>query len=200
MRKCCDEPIRKEHSDEVWIWENEIPKHDYFLASDVAQGLDVGKNTDYSTIAIRDKQSRNDVLEFRGRVGTKELANMIKAYAERYNGAKVIVERNGLGRAVIENLQEINCPNMYRGDDGKPGWLTNVVNRSVALDFLNEALIHNEYAPRSTRFVGEMRTFTMQNGKPQALSGYHDDLVLTHSILTYCMLHARELATVGFTF
>jgi hypothetical protein len=120
-------------------------------------------------------------------VSLKAFAKTIHDEATKYNLAYVIVERNGLGLALIEELwDELEYENMWCDSKGDIGILVTVKNRDTILSVLEEGLRTSRYKINSQRTVKELQTFIItENGKMQADEGYHDDLVMSLAIGMY---------------
>jgi len=120
-------------------------------------------------------------------ISLKTFAQVIHDEATKYNLAYVVVERNGLGLALIEELwDELEYENMWTDDKGEIGILVTVKNRDTILSVLEEGLRTSRYRINSARTVGELQTFIItENGKMQADDGYHDDLVMSLAIGMY---------------
>ncbi len=50
--------------------------------------------------------------------------------------------------------------------------------RPLIINRLKEYMLDNSFTIRSSRLIAELETFIWKNGRPEALSGYNDDLVL----------------------
>ena len=63
-----------------------------------------------------------------------------------------------------------------------PGFTTSMKTRPLIVAKLEEFIRNKLITVRSTRVVNEMKTFIWKNGKPQAMKGYHDDLIMALAI------------------
>ena len=99
----------------------------------------------------------------------------------------MVVERNGLGLALIEELwDELEYENMWCDDKGDIGLLVTLKNRDTILSVLEEGLRTSKYKINSDRTVKELQTFIItETGKMEADEGYHDDLVMSLAIGMY---------------
>jgi hypothetical protein len=107
-----------------------------------------------------------------------------------------------LSRSVSQpSLKELQYPAIWMAEDGKPGWHTSEVSRAFALDNLHEMMQSETCIPRSSRFIGQARTFvTSRRGKPEAQSGSHDDLVMDKAICMASLVKQRRVYSGGFAF
>lgn len=210
--------IRKEEGDALWIYEDPVAGREYVLWADPAEGIERGTGddssldpvraansglTDFSVWGVIDRETREDVAVFCGRIGVSELARMIDVWGRHYNDALAAVERNNHGHAVLLKLEEICAyPNVYRhmdriqddgGEETRPGFPTDKSTRSTALDDLDMEMREGLYRPIDPRMKEQMKTFVVNaKGKAEAGDGYHDDLVLGRAIGGYvCRLPAN---------
>ena len=63
-----------------------------------------------------------------------------------------------------------------------PGFSTSMKTRPLIIAKLEEFIRNKLIKIYSNRSINEMRTFIWKNGKPQAMRGYNDDLVLALAI------------------
>jgi len=206
-RTSCDpnrppgKPLRTEEHGDAWVWEDAQPGEEYMLSSDVAQGITVGDNSDFSVISVNEMKTGDDVYELMVRCTPDVLARKIEEVGKRYNEATAIVERNGHGFSVLETMHERGYPKIWRDMDGHLGWKTTEQTRPYMLDKLSEALAREYYVPRSARFIGQCRTFIVnERGKPEAASGKHDDVIFSQAINYQGRSRYKDTAFQGFTF
>src|SRR5690606_13494558 len=101
--------------------------------------------------------------------------------AKRYNEARIVVERNNHGHAV---LQAIDRESRYRRvfkdpRDGRPGWYSTEVSRSAALDAFEDAHRKGIWTTDDRDPLAELLTFVVdKKGKAAAATGAHDDLTM----------------------
>jgi hypothetical protein len=170
------EPVERRRNGEVEIFLPPLAGMDYLLALDPAAGLSTG---DYSAAEVIEMETGMQCAEMQGHVGGKELAELVAGLAHEYNEALLVVERNSIGMASLEMLEEVcRYPRIYR-QNGQAGWLTTVLTRPAALGRMNAALIQEPGRFLSRRLLAECRTFVRQaDGNAAAASGAHDDLVM----------------------
>lgn len=122
-----------EYHPEGWTyWIPPVPGVDYILAADSSSGAQEGS---YSAALILDNQYRV-CATYQGRIDPNTLALTIKKMGIWYNRAKIVIERNFTGYAVLaalvggSNLDNPginlgNYPNIYRQRDFLTGKVTN---------------------------------------------------------------------------
>lgn len=170
------------------VWTKPRPGHRYLLAVDTAEGIVKGNvredpdasKGDYSTCVVYELGSGRHVATLRAHLPPWELAREVTQLARHYNGARICVERNNHGHAVLQALvREQHYPNLYVGADGKLGWLTTSASRPMALDLLEDAHRRGHFRTDDRDLLGEMLTFIVTpNGRAEAERGKYDDLVM----------------------
>ena len=95
--------------------------------------------------------------------------------------AHVVVERNGLGIPLIQELFErLEYENIWMDDKQEFGFQMTTQSREKVLSFLEESLRTSRFRINSERTVDELNTFIItESGKIEADKGYHDDLVMS---------------------
>jgi hypothetical protein len=180
-------PIRSEMHGALRIWKEPERDAKYVIAVDTSEGISgdgSADGADFTAAPILNRKTGEHVATLHGRWPTREAARLVSAVGVTYNDALIVVERNNHGWAVLDGLVgEQKYKNVYRHDDQKPGWPTNVVTRPVMLDALDDAHRQGLFKTPDTLLLGEMRTFVIApNGRPQAARGAHDDLVMGTAI------------------
>jgi hypothetical protein len=127
---------------------------------------------------------------------------MLVSKAIEWNNAMLIVENASIGWDVVTTIQEMGYPNLYyapkselvgtqidlyvtkfdRGDGMVPGFSMNQRTRPLVIEKARSFMEEKSALIRSQRLLDEWRVFIWKNGKPQALQGYNDDLVMPYSI------------------
>lgn len=195
-------PIRKDgKKDNLWIWKEPDKHKSYLVTADTA---DSGPG-DFSAAHVIDLESCEQVAEFKGHINVGDFGHFLVDLSKRYNHARLIIERNSMGIAVIqpaldrdyENLfwskknslnyiDPVNNPDVINESKSKnsvkPGFATSRKTRPLVLQKLEDYLLDDSLIINSKRTTSELYTFIWKNGKPQAMSGYHDDLVMSLSI------------------
>lgn len=116
-----------ENKEGLWIWKKPVlgrpaqykngriidqgePGHSYVIGVDTA----TGENNDYSAIEVYDITDMEQVAEYMGRVPVPQLAKMVDWVGRWYNTALVNPERTGIGAALVQDLQNLLYPNLWR--------------------------------------------------------------------------------------
>ena len=193
-----------------WIWEEYDPSCNYLMVADVARG----DGEDYSTFHIIQLETLSVIGEYHGKPNPDLFATMINQIGREFGNAMLVVENNNIGFAVLDKLIEAQYPNLYHSikstheyieqhvaetiTNSVPGFSTSMKTRPLIIAKLEEFIRNKLIKIYSTRTINEMRTFIWNNGKPQAMRGYNDDLVMALAIAcwvrdTALQANARDL-------
>ena len=193
------DPIKTEGpKDDIWIWEFPVDQRSYMVVVDTAKG----DGSDSSGIQIIDIYSGTQVAEYKGDADTKMLSKMAVSLSIKYNSALLVVENTGLGHATMSDVLELGYNNIYYSPKGDtlnvsqyvtqfyeydtsrmtPGFTTSTKTRPEVLLAMKSYVRDHSIRINSRRTVNEMSTFVWKNGKPQAQTGFHDDLVMPYAI------------------
>ncbi len=200
-------PIAEEGlNKDVWIWKHAEPNKSYLLVSDVSSGY----ADDYSTIIIFDFETKEQVLEFHGKIPPDELGEKCYKYGARYNNAKVVVDvTGGYGIATILTLKNLGYKNFYyskcqnlnvkeqlaslaKYDGDVPGF-TIGTNRNSIIEELQKQMAYAFVSGglgviiRSNRLINEFGTFVYFGNKPNHIRSAFDDLLITCAIGYYIL-------------
>jgi len=178
----------------MWIWEEYKPDCSYLLVADVARG----DGADYSVFHIIQLDTMEVIAEYQGKPTLDMYANILSQAGKEYGNCLLVVENIGIGISVLEKLNELQYPNIYysikgthefvdshRGerDSGAIlGFTTSLKTRPLIISKLEEFIRNKLITIYSIRLINELRTFIWHNGKPQAMRGYNDDLIMALAI------------------
>jgi terminase large subunit-like protein len=209
------DPIDKGALDgNLWIWEHPNYNKQYLVVADVARG----DGEDFSAAHVIDIEASAQVAEYKGQLGTTEYGHFLIELATKYNDAVLVVERENVGWAVLQiiidrgykNLfymskdrqvveVERNITNRHNQEDKQlvAGFGTSVKTRPLIVSKLDTYMRDKSITIRSKRIIEELRVFIWENGKPQAQSGYNDDLVMSLAISLWVRDTAMRLHQEG---
>jgi hypothetical protein len=110
----------------------------YCMGADPAEG---NPTSDDSASVILNAKTGEQVAELSGKFQPSTFGAYIAILAYWYNTARVMVERNNHGHAVLLWLRD-NKPGIQRawGTDGKEGWLSNSLGKTIMYDKGAEAV------------------------------------------------------------
>tara|TARA_R110002020_G_scaffold37239_8_gene112522 strand:+ start:6530 stop:8113 length:1584 start_codon:yes stop_codon:yes gene_type:complete len=187
-----------------WIWEEHDPSCNYLLVADVARG----DGTDYSVFHIIKLETLEIVGEYQGKPTPDLYSNMLNQIGKEFGNCLIVVENNSIGYAVLEKLVEFEYPNIYYSikstheyidqyqaeyqPNAVLGFSTTAKTRPLIVAKLEEFIRNELITVNSSRLINEMKTFIWQYGKPQAMRGYNDDLVMALAIACWVRDTALE--------
>ena len=183
----------------LWIWEPCDYSRDYMVIADIARG----DGKDYSAFHILDVENNVQVGEYRGKLGTKEYGHLLVGIATEYNNALLVPENASIGWSTIQTVIDRGYDNLYYSpksgevraesyfdkymDTSKmtPGFTMSSRTRPMVISKFQESISDKGVTIYSKRLLEEMRTFIWRNGRPEAQSGYNDDLIMSFAIGQY---------------
>lgn len=209
------DPVEKRGPDgNYWIWEYPNYSKDYMIVADVARG----DGSDSSAFHVIEVESCEQVAEYRGKPDTKTFGHMLLGAANDYNQALLVVENSNIGWATIQVIIDNQYPNLfYMSKDLKyvdveaqmtnkfyaqernmvPGFSTTSKTRPLIISKLDDYFRDKSVTVRSQRTLDELFTFIWSGQRAEAMSGYHDDLVMSLSIALWVRDTALRLRQEG---
>ncbi len=206
-----EEPIEKRgYEGGLWIWKQPDYTRSYMISADVARG----DSTDYSAFHIIDLEDAEQVAEYRGKISPKDFGNLLVGVGTEYNDALLVIENANVGWATVEQVIERDYDNLfysnksqnetvesylrkYERGDLVPGFTTSSRTRPLFIPKLEEYMRERSVTIKSKRLLEELRVFVWKNGKPQAHTGYNDDLVISFAIGLYVRDTALKMRQQG---
>jgi hypothetical protein len=188
------EPIAKMMGGALWIFKEPVNGHKYVMGVDVSRG----DSEDFSCIQIIDFDTREQVLEYVGKVPPDITAEIAYKWGTMYNAYCVVDLTGGMGVATARKMQEMNyaagfyvdnvdTTNKWKWDpkinDKIPG--INFNNKRVQIIAALEEAARHQFQIRSNRLYNEMNTFVYINGRPDHQKGHHDDCIMGISMAIY---------------
>jgi len=187
------EPINKFMGNSVWQWKEPELGHKYIMGIDVSRG----DSEDFTTFTIVDFDTREQVLEYIGKIPPDVAAEVAYKWATMYSAFIVIDITGGMGVSTSRKLQEMGYKNLYvDGINMADKWKYNPkINEKIpGINFnskrvqiiaaFEEALRH-DFKIRSLRLFNELGTFVYVNGRPDHQKGQHDDLIMAMAMSIY---------------
>jgi hypothetical protein len=178
----------------LWIWQEKDPSSSYLISADVARG----DGKDYSVCHVLNLNTMEVVAEYQGKVTPDVFSRVLFDVGQEYGNGLLVVENNSVGFAVLEKLKEMQYPNLYHSvkstheyvEEYQADQMTNAVagfsttskTRPLIIAKLEEFIRNNLIKIYSTRLLSEMKTFVWNNGRPQAMRSYNDDLIMSCAV------------------
>jgi hypothetical protein len=179
------------------IFQRPIKNRKYLISCDVAGGA----GRDSSTMVVIDitTETFNIVSTYQSdEISTQDYPAVIYNLALYYNNAFILIENNGMGDGVANELwYNLEYNNIYSADFTKEfrfkkvyhkeiGIKTNKKNKKAGVLFLSSMLDKFQIIIPDIRIVDELYTFCKNdNGSYSASSGNHDDFVMNLVLFAY---------------
>ena len=194
------DPLERRGADQnLWIWESADYSREYMITADVARG----DGKDFSTAHVIDIQTNTQVAEYRGQMSPKEFGYFLVGLGSEYNNAMLVVENASIGWATLDSIIERGYRNLYHSpksdqltaesylkvfegnSDMTPGFTMSMRTRPLVVNKFREYVGDQSVTIRSKRLLEEMKVFIWKNGRPEAQSGYNDDLVMAFGVAMF---------------
>ena len=128
----------------------------YAIGVDVSAG--VGK--DYSSIMVLDKTTYQPVAMWSSnRSSIPEVADAIEHLSAEYSGAKVIIEENNIGSALLLEMRNRGFTNLWHHPETGKDWNTNTKTKWMLFEELKEALKQGVVYQIDKHTISELRAF-----------------------------------------
>lgn len=195
----------------LWVWESPDYTRNYMVVADVARG----DGKDSSAFHVIDLESNTQVAEYKSQISPKEFGYLLCGIATEYNEALLVVENNNIGWATLDAILERGYRNLYyspksetlnaetyleKVDDPSkmiPGFTMSMRTRPLVVNKFREYVGDKSVTIQSKRLLEEMKVFIWRNGRPEAQSGYNDDLVMSFATGMYVRDTALKFRSQG---
>lgn len=208
-----EEPVEQRGpGKEYWIWKYPQEVGNCAVILDTARG-----DGDPAGIQVIDLVTGDQIAEVSGDFPPKELAKLGVQISMEYNNALLIIENTGIGDSTCSYAKDTGYQNIFyspKGDtmdmhayldkyfnknleDMTCGFTNSTKTRPKILEAMQQCFLDKAMNMRSKRAENQLRNFIWKNGKPQAASGKHDDLVLPLAIGIFLRDTAISYQTQG---
>ena len=190
----CEPEYKTGFDRNLWIWERHQEGVPYLLVADVARG----DGADSSVFHVLRTDTMEIVAESKGKPTLDHYSHILNDAGKEYGNCLLVVENVGIGISVLEKLRELEYPKLYYSikstheyvdalqgefnDRAVMGFTTSSKTRPLIVAKLEEYIRNKLVKPKSSRLFHEVKTFIWNNGKPQAMRSYHDDLIMSLAI------------------
>jgi len=158
----------------------------YVIGGDTSEG-----GYDWSIGQVLDNTTGEQVATWKGQMDTDLYAKQMYCLGKYYNNALIAIESN-FDLHPIKELQRLGYKKQYQRETidkisrkvhAKYGFQTNRVTRPVIIDNLKIIVRESCYLINDYQTLDEMMTFVINDsGKPEAMDGKHDDLIMALAI------------------
>ncbi len=151
-----------------------IPNHTYVI------GVDIAFQHDYTVICVVDASTSTVVQCYRGQWQLQVLGDMLVEIDKRYKPQIFMIDATGMGIPVIQHLNPLGLPI-------KPVTMTKEVKEHL----INNLIVYLEQMKitllNDKQMVQELSVYEEKNGKYNAPSGYHDDIVIALALAVWAL-------------
>lgn len=142
----------------------------YVIGVDPAEG---NPTSDDSALTVMDAATGEEVAVLSGKVQPAVLAAYADQIGYYYNNADLMVERNNHGHAVLLWLEMHSSLRRLEGHDGKPGWLSSALGKTLLYDGLADCFRDKDTLMHS--FETYIQLASIEGATLRAPEGAHDD-------------------------
>jgi hypothetical protein len=169
----------------VYIYKDALPNHQYFLIADVSYG----KGQDYSTFSIFDitEYPYEQVATYKQNdISPIMFPQIISDVGRRYNNAYVLVESNDIGHITLHGLNyDLEYPNLISESVRDLGVRMTKKVKSIGCSTLKDLLENRLLIINDENTIHELYTFVIFRNSYAADVGKHDDLVMNLVLMSY---------------
>lgn len=172
----------------ITVFQHPIKDRHYVSGNDVAKGVEGG---DFDAAPMLDNITLEQVAAFHGHLNVDLYADELYKFGMYYNKALLGPEVN-FNPGLVLNLEKVNYPMLYMKQQMNRiskeiiksfGWNTDLTNRNAIVSELVEYVREHSHLIHDIGFLRECLTFIKnKQGRPEAMSGKHDDRVLAYAI------------------
>ena len=194
------DPMERRGADQnLWVWEAADYSREYMVTADVARG----DGKDFSAAHVIDIETNTQVAEYKGHMSPKEFGYFLVGLASEYNNALLVVENANIGWATLDAIIERGYRNLYQSpksdhytaesylkvyegnSEMTPGFTMSMRTRPLCINKFREFVGDRSVTIRSKRLLEEMKVVVWKSGRPEAQTGYNDDLVMSFGICMF---------------
>jgi len=183
-----DMELIPDNTGDLYLYREFDKSKSYVIGGDVAEGL---ANGDWSVLCIVEATTKELVGIYYCKEEPYEFAQIANRIGRYFNNALLAVESNKDGLYVNDMLVQLDYPNLYYQEEvdsvtkqvnAKMGWKTTSSSRPYALAALKTAFTKGDFWSQGL-FIDEALTFVVNaRGRAEAMSGKHDDVVMSLAI------------------
>lgn len=169
------------------IWREPEPSGKYIFWVDPAGGEGATENDPHDGVILKlNPWGLEQVAAVCSRMEQKPFAYKIAEIGTRYNLALLVVERNGIGKGVLNYLvNDIGYKNLYperaaNGElTGRWGWNTDHYNKSSMAGDTKTAIKNGSVVTYDRKLIRQLRALVYKDGKIKAKAPARDDRAMS---------------------
>ena len=210
MLKWAEEGSPAEFDERVETWRDRDPDEDYMVLLDPSAGIKpMGSQPggDACAMWVIGLRAKAGVARYFGWLPPHQLARMGRKAAEYYNTALLVPEVNGIGEAMLPELE--GYPNMFRefalerpdkALAGRNGWYTTEQSKAAGIGSLQRCLLDGSLDIPSAEAIKSLMAIRYdQRGKLLRAEGQnHEDMMLL-GIASYILAHPAYQPALRYT-
>lgn len=179
------DPIRQEGILE--IWKEPEPGAKYIFWVDPAGGEGANESDPHDGVILKlGPGGLEQVAAVQSKMEQKPFAYKVAEIGTKYNVALLVVERNGVGRGVLNYLvNDIGYKNLYperapNGElTGKWGWNTDHANKAMMVSDAITAIKNGSIVSYDRKLIRQLRALVYKDGKITVKKSVHDDRAMS---------------------
>lgn len=174
------------------IWQPAVKGNRYIITCDPASSW---SKQDMFGVQVLSVDDCAQVAEYLGHTDAFTMAKQLMVLSAQYNGARIYVEANGVGDAVLSHLIALGCRNMYwrsggNGHSKAPGWYNTVKTKAEAISILQTIIADGSLTLNSVRCIRQLLNYRGQWDRlDRDAQGGHFDLVASMAIAAWAWRH-----------
>lgn len=168
----------------LFIWEKSKPDMKYFLGCDSAEGV----GQDFSVIEVFSEEGIQ-VAEFKNnKIAPHIFSEILYQLGLYYNYGYLVIEKASAGHTVVSKLRfDYRYRNMHMHKEydqrgrakKKVGYVTNSTTKPMMINNFREKFEEGQIVINSKTLLEEMKVFKIDGSKMGAISGFHDDCIMS---------------------
>lgn len=171
----------------LFLWEEPIPGHCYYIGGDAARGIESG---DFAAAVVWNGTTGHQAARMSSKIAPEYMAFVLNLLGRWFNDAMINLELTGnLGLGCQRALRDTyQYPNIYgwKGKDDRRiqptkrnvlGWETTERTRALALQLYRESLRNGELVVKDKILVAQMSAASTEEGIRWQVKKGHDDIL-----------------------
>ena len=161
------------------VYHTPNPEFEYLISCDASEGV-----LDPTSIQGFDPDG-NEVFHWHEKLRPDVIADVLVRLGNHYNKALLVVESNGVGQVVLNDLRrKFFYPNIFQ-DEGKLGVRTSVANKPVMLSYLQDNILSGSMKFNNSILVEEMKLLQADTLKAPKGDDFHDDVAMSSALAAW---------------
>ena len=159
------------------IYQAPLPGSHYVIGGDPAEG---NPTSDDSAAIVLDIATGEEVASLQGKFQPSLFAEYLSQLAEYYHRARILVERNNHGHAVILYLQRETNSRLLKGYDKKYGWYNTSKGKALLYSIASDYIRNGEVIIRTENAFYQLSQ--IEGDTLSAPEGEHDDMADAYAL------------------